>query len=712
MPYLTLNRVFAASIIGLFAGLGLLFWNVFSGLQNALLSSAAHARDRDSAVIAQSVNDYLDHAPGAVSKFETLLAAGLVNPSDPRSLRDALFTLLLHNADISEATFTFARSPGFGPNGKRLIDPASVGQVSIFHAINGPGFVHRNTWFQAGGFLSTDFQLARDGREIQRVPQAAAANPSLHPTFTTPSLHDFYGQLLWTDLHWFALDQAKPELRRRVEVGVIKAIESPPGQFVGVIRIGLFKGAIDGAIKNPVAVDTSTHSIFLCDSQGRLIALSGSSRYVVSGDDLRVSAADASPQVIAALRVPALAAVDASTHPLASGDFITSGTNFLYTFRSITEGRDWIVGMVVPQQVYLADLLKIRNKVFWGSLALATVIAFFGLIVLYAVSVAHAVILREAALMNDFVLTPAQHSCNFRDIDRVLASLERAKTAMRSMGKYVPMDLVRRLYHRGEEPTLGGETTELSVLFTDIQSFTGFAESHDPDTVAIRLGAYLEVLASVIQRENGTIDKYIGDSVMAFWNAPEPVPSHAALACRAALAGREALALLYQSPAWGGVPAFGTRFGLHHCIASVGHFGSPDRFNYTAIGDGINLASRLQSLNKYYGTTIIGSALIRDTAGPGFLWRHLDRVAVKGKTQGIDIYELIAESSAPLPAPLAAYEQALDAYFERDFKRALSIAGSQASADPPSALLATRCRHYLIEPPPPDWTGVYAFDTK
>jgi adenylate cyclase len=384
---------------------------------------------------------------------------------------------------------------------------------------------------------------------------------------------------------------------------------------------------------------------------------------------------------------------------------------FLFTFRPLPETQGWIVGMTVPANSYLRDLLAVRRKVEIGSVILVLVITCFGFVILHGVSRAHAIIVREAARMNDFVLDPSKNSSHFQDIDRVLASLERAKTAMRSMGKYVPLELVRRLYHRGEEPHLGGEDTELSVLFTDIQGFTAFAERVDPAVVAERLGAYLQVVVTVIQREKGTIDKFIGDSVMAFWNAPETVPSHAVLACRAALACREALDALYRSPAWGGEPGFATRFGLHHCLATVGHFGAPERFNYTAIGDGINLASRLESLNKHYGTSIIVSAALRAAAGPGFLIRHLDRVAVKGKTQSLDIYELIGESAAPAPAYLAIYEQALDAWFQRDFTRALALAEIHPS-DAPSAFLAARCRLFIAAPPPADWDGVYVFETK
>jgi adenylate cyclase len=707
MPKLTLNRVFVFSLIGLLAGLAMLFWLVLYGLQTALLRSAQQARDKNSAVIGQSVTDYLGQAPAAAENFESLLRVGLTKPSDLHSLRDGLLSVLLENPDISEATFTFGKRTGYDGTGRAIIDPATVGQVSLFRAKKGSGLVHRTTWYENGRFLSTHHHLTLYGQETEVEQPTEVPNPAAHPTFVTPIRRAFYGQLLWTDVHWFALDMELPEAERRAEVSVLKAIEDPPGQFAGVLRIGLFKEAIDRAIAMPPAVDTKTHSIFLCDSDGRLIALSGSNHYAVSGDYLRLSSDGAAPQVMDALKRPVLRTVD-DANPVVSDHFLTSGTTFLCTFRDLPDTQAWIVGMVVPASAYLADLWKIRDQIIWGSLLLVALITLLGGVVLHAVSIAHSVILRESARMNDFVLDPSRNSCRFSDINRVLSSLERAKTAMRSMGKYVPLDLVRRLYHRGEEPRLGGEATELSVLFTDIQGFTAFAESADGDTVAARLGAYMHIMATVIQREKGTIDKFIGDSVMAFWNAPEPVPGHPAYACSAALACREALAALYRSPQWDGLPGFETRFGLHHCIASVGHFGSPERFNYTAIGDGINLASRLESLNKHYGTVIIASADIRDAAGHGFRFRHLDRVAVKGKAQWLDIHELIGPSTSP--ATVVLYEQALDAWFQADFRRALTLAESQPD-DPPSLFLAARCRRFLSSPPI-NWDGIYAFDSK
>ena len=296
--------------------------------------------------------------------------------------------------------------------------------------------------------------------------------------------------------------------------------------------------------------------------------------------------------------------------------------------------------------------------------------------------------------------------------------MEKAKTAMRAMSKYVPINLVRQLYQKGEEPVLGGKSSELSVLFTDIKDFTAFSETMTPDELAEVLGRYLQVMAEIIQSEKGTIDKYIGDAVMTFWNAPEAVTGHEILACRAALRCRDALQKLYDSPDWGSAPRFETRFGLHRCIASVGNFGAPDRLNYTAIGDGINLASRLEGLNKYYGTHIIASESIYAAANGAFEFRLLDRVAVKGKTEGIVIYELLAERIAGRPRPewVDRYEQAFASYQRRDFIKAVELLQNQdedsPSEDCPSNVLSSRCREWASHPPPDTWNGVHIFESK
>jgi adenylate cyclase len=487
-----------------------------------------------------------------------------------------------------------------------------------------------------------------------------------------------------------------------------KVVEDAQGRFAGVLRVGLMKTQIDRA----VPLNMEPHQIFICDNQGRLITGFGEQDHIaVSGDDLRIVTEEAHPMVMRALQEPALKTIDAD-HPLAATSFRLDNKIYLCTFSYLPKTQDWIVGIVVPREAYLGPLQHIRQQVIWASLGLIIIIILAGGLIVRSVVSSHAMILRETSKMNHFEFSRSRNSSFLRDVGEVLAGLEKAKTAMRAMSKYVPVNLVRQLYYRSEEPAPGGKSCELSVLFTDIKDFTVISETMTPDELAKVLGRYLQVMAETLQAERGTIDKYIGDAVMTFWNAPEPVPGHEILACRAAVRCRDALQELYDSSTWGTTPRFETRFGLHRCIASVGHFGSPDRLNYTAIGDGINLTSRLEGLNKFYGTTIIASESIQAAAKDVFEFRLLDRVAVKGRTEGLAIYELLSERAQGKSRPgfMDSYEQAFALYQRGDFAAALTMFETQEN-DPPSRILAGRCREYL-QHPPASWNGVHMFDAK
>lgn len=713
----TLRQVFGFSLLGLLLSLALLFYLVLNGSQRTILQSAERLQDLASQDVAQRVSGYLNEAPLAIDHFEKQIQHALVDPRKIDSIQAALLSLLLSNENISEASFTFADSTGFAPDGSIKLIQSSAGEVTAFRASEGSQFVSKRTWFDGKRFVSqsSTMQEGASRNASSAGNEMPAVDPTAHLTFQTPASKDFYGQLLWTDLHWSQLDEALPKERRRVEVSAQKAINDSHSQFSGVLRVGLLERQINRAVQIHLtdASQSDPHLIFLCDNQGRLITgFGGREHFVDSAGDLRLVPGNIPPQVTLALQQPSLKTVS-SDQPVAASEFQSGSITYLYTFRALRETQDWIVGIVVPRDYYLGALLQIRQQVLLGILALISGIIVIGGLIVHGIGRAHAMIVRETTRMMAFEFSASNTGASLRDVEEVLIGLEKAKTAMRAMGKYVPIDLVRRLYCDGSEPVLGGESIELSVLFTDIKEFTAFAEQTDPDTLAKILGRYLGVMATVIQNDKGTIDKYIGDSVMAFWNAPEAVTEHSILACRAALKCRVALRDLYASPAWGGSSPFETRFGLHRCFASVGHFGSPDRFNYTAVGDGINLASRLEGLNKHYGTTIIASETIHSEAQEEFVFRLLDRVSVKGKTQGVTIYELAGEKAADgeRPPHIVSYEQAFESYQRARFKEALDLLEGQPG-DPPSMMLANRCRCLIERPPGGGWNGIHVFASK
>jgi adenylate cyclase len=220
----------------------------------------------------------------------------------------------------------------------------------------------------------------------------------------------------------------------------------------------------------------------------------------------------------------------------------------------------------------------------------------------------------------------------------------------------------------------------------------------------------------------GTVDKYIGDAIMAFWNAPAPVENHAVLACQSALACQEALLWLREDPANTGASRprslfqANTRMGIHTGEVIVGNMGSPERLNYTAIGDSVNVASRLEGMNKNYKTSIIISETTRAATAGAVSTRLLDKIAVKGRKSGIRIYELLDPRVFPEGNEFAGLAtEAVEKYLRGDFDQALSLIEEAArirSEDPALSIIKKRCEAFKVTRPPPDWDGVYIYHEK
>jgi adenylate cyclase len=226
------------------------------------------------------------------------------------------------------------------------------------------------------------------------------------------------------------------------------------------------------------------------------------------------------------------------------------------------------------------------------------------------------------------------------------------------------------------------------------------------------LGNYLHLVAETVAAHGGTVDKFMGDGVMAFWNAPRSVDDHAYRAVLAALGCRDAIANLDRAD------ELYTRFGLHTAKVMVGNFGAPERFAYTVLGDGVNLASRLESINKEYGTGVLISEATFLRIEGRIECRRIDRILAKGKSLSTDIYEVLGEPSLVPASILAAartYETGLVAHLSRDFERAAELfrrAGEERPDDKAAQVLLSRSIAFIEVPPPLDWTGVFALPSK
>ena len=307
-----------------------------------------------------------------------------------------------------------------------------------------------------------------------------------------------------------------------------------------------------------------------------------------------------------------------------------------------------------------------------------------------------------------------RHASRVIEIENLSSAIADMAGGLAAFRKYIPADLVKTLVSEGVEPHPGGSVRNLTVLFADIAGFTGLSERLGDQIIPL-LSSYLDTMSRQVSGHGGTIDKFIGDAVMAFWGAPAADADHAANACRAALAcqrGLRASGLTDDS----GRP-LRVRIGVNSGDMLVGNIGSEFRLNYTVIGDAVNIASRLEGANKEYGTEIIIGEETRRLAGDRIHVRELDRLMVYGRAGGIAIYELldVAESGARPPAWVALFDSGLAAYRSRDFVGAASffqrVLDARAS-DQPARLMLERCRYYLASPPADDWEATNAMKTK
>jgi adenylate cyclase len=304
----------------------------------------------------------------------------------------------------------------------------------------------------------------------------------------------------------------------------------------------------------------------------------------------------------------------------------------------------------------------------------------------------------------------------------VLEQRERKKVQA-AFGQFLSPAVLASLRAKGDKLEMGGETRTLTVFFSDLQGFTNFSEKLSPHDLVLILNEYLDEMVNVVVgQHDATVDKYIGDAIMAFWNAPADQADHALRGCRAAWHCQVKLAQIQESLKAKGLDAgdegLVMRIGLNTGPAVAGLMGSQRKLNYTVMGDTVNTASRLEGANKPYGSRIMIAEATKEAAGPTVITRPLDYIKVKGKADATAVFEVIGlegEEGRLYPATyVERWSAALAAYKDGDFQGALSgFQGCQKQQpkDKACALFIDRCEHYLAEPPS-NWDGVYTMKTK
>ena len=279
---------------------------------------------------------------------------------------------------------------------------------------------------------------------------------------------------------------------------------------------------------------------------------------------------------------------------------------------------------------------------------------------------------------------------------------------------YLSPDVIERILQNPSMLDLGGEKREISAFFSDVAGFTSISEKLSPEELVELLNAYLSEMTDIILSLGGTLDKYEGDAMIAFWNAPLDQPDHALRACRAALRCQKRLEELR--------PDFKRRFGsevfarigVHSGPAVVGNMGSEKRFDYTAMGDTMNLASRLEGACKQYKIATLISEQTRDTVRVEIVTREIDMIRVVGKKTPVRVFELVGEREETASGEIektALFERGLEAYRNRDWDGAVETF-RKLGEDVPAGIYVRRCMAFKQSPPPPDWDGVFELGEK
>ncbi|MCP3397385.1 adenylate/guanylate cyclase domain-containing protein [Bradyrhizobium sp. CCGB20] len=393
---------------------------------------------------------------------------------------------------------------------------------------------------------------------------------------------------------------------------------------------------------------------FLFNESGRIVGHPEMSRLMAEIPERQ----DDLPQ-ISALRLPAIAPIIASWRqggPAQQFFEDASGrTHVAAVHRLATTGSANVsIAMIAPLDEFYSRIVGERRTLFALALAFvgATLPFAFWLGSLMARPLRKIVDQTDEIQRFQIAERPRIHSV-IAEIEELGRSVFTMRNVVRSFASFIPRQVVRQLIETGSSLSLGGARREVTVLFTDVADFTAKTERADPSQVMVYTSRYFAALSDEIMRHQGTIDKYIGDAVMAFWNAPADDPNHTVNACRAilaCLAANEALNKEFRREGW---PPYETRFGLHVGDAVVGNIGSSDRMNYTALGATINLASRLEGLNKNYGTRVLVSATVRARASQAFLFRSVDSIRPKGFADAIEVSELRGELAEASEADIA-----------------------------------------------------------
>jgi adenylate cyclase len=424
---------------------------------------------------------------------------------------------------------------------------------------------------------------------------------------------------------------AKPFYARDARTGKI--------ELQGVLAMDILLDSLSHFLKaRPVSAHSTT---LIVDRDGQLVAHPDAKQVLkkdASGTLSRVRINELTDPL------PALAFGERSTHSQPRFNFKHKGEEYVAMFSPFPPefGKPWDVVIIAPLEDFVGAANETNRKLLlWGLIAIGVQV-----LVIYALARRIAMPLEQLERQVIQVQNFATHqsapvTSRIREIASLASSVTTLQSAISAFAAFVPRDLVRQLISTGHKLELGGRSRFLTIMFTDLENFSTWAEATPAQELLTRVSSYFDVVTRSCNQEYGTLDKFIGDGVMAFWGAPAVLDEHAYHACVAALRINKGMDELNVRGAELGLPPLRVRIGIHSDAVLVGNMGSPERMSYTVMGDGVNLAARLEGTNKEFGTRICISHAVFREAGERLWLRRIGVVTVKGRRQDLQVYELM-----------------------------------------------------------------------
>ncbi|MGA0405872.1 MAG: adenylate/guanylate cyclase domain-containing protein [bacterium] len=583
--------------------------------------------------------------------------------------------------------FLFAKQMGEGKTGIKVIDPSGELFPKFLELLDDKGLQNLNIiGNQNADVIQNSFwkNLNATGELIEvRLNKDDNYDPRLRPWYQGAQKAE---KIFWTDTYIFFTAQ-KPGIT------VAEPYFNAFGDLIGVVGVDIELDQLSVFLEDQQVGKEGL--IFIFDKEGKIIAFPKIKLMKMENEKLR-------PIQFTELDFPSVQKAINSYFETGEQYFTVTenGINYFSVFTPFPSnfGKDWLIGIVVPEDDFIGFFKEMQTGIV--LISLCVLLASIGIAWWLSNSISRPIerITEEQKRIEGMNLEGEFNiDSSIREVEALSHGMVAMRNSLKAFQSYIPAELVRQLIQQGEGATLGGRERTLSILFADIANFTTISENMDPEPLMLQLSDYLGMLAETIRFNHGTVDKYLGDGVMAFWGAPVPSAQHAIHACQAALNCSKGIQEMNRSWELKGKKPFWSRFGIHTGVTLVGNLGSQSRMNYTVVGDSVNLASRLEGVNKIYKTEIIVSSDTRDAAKKDFLFRPLGSVAVKGKKQEVEIYELVESLTQATEEQIqfsVEFTTALSLFQAGDFpgaKQLFTKIGDQYPADHPTQIYIEKC---------------------